>query len=258
MKGRAIKPKHIISLAVFALFAAFAAFALRGVFSSADEPVYGGKPLSVWLTQLQDPHDRAAAEAILQIGSKALPFLLEEFHPRDYYKQKAIDTARFIRPSYQVAYVRTNTFARKMAAAHAIGILGQSAQPLRKELQTLSEGTGDYSTWLAYSALVFTNTPSLLFGLTNSDANIQNLALSHVWFFRQRNLLRAADTEVFPVVTNLFSERSGKAFSAVLSFGPLATNALPALSQFTNDPQKTTRERAVWTMRQIKLKASSQ
>lgn len=112
------------------------------------EPEYNGATLSTWLSRCGSTNvteSLAAADAIQQIGTNALPFLLSwiQYEPgwRDWLGGKLLKWPVIgTRPNVQRLFWKM-THYRAASAVTAFKILGTEARPARTELQRLANNT---------------------------------------------------------------------------------------------------------------------
>jgi HEAT repeat protein len=106
------------------------------------EPVYQGKPLSVWLTGYDSPKNQAAwqqtDEAIRQIGPRAIPTLLQMLRLSDSapWKRTLLDWA------YKQHFIKIHhikAWGQNWRAANALGAMGLDAAGAVPELIHLYE-----------------------------------------------------------------------------------------------------------------------
>jgi hypothetical protein len=99
------------------------------------EPVHGGKPLSAWVQDLSSPDEETRAlalESILQIGPRAVPFLLKPFRLfSPPWKIIALEWLTRYTPLKIDWKAREDQFR---GAFHALHALGTNAAVIRAEL----------------------------------------------------------------------------------------------------------------------------
>ena len=95
------------------------------------EPVYQGKRLSEWLAALRTPRKEAAADAIRQMGSGAVPFLIHELQATDSPLKVMVIGLVQKQRWYPVRFVEANErHERARAALKALGPLAAPAIPM--------------------------------------------------------------------------------------------------------------------------------
>jgi hypothetical protein len=244
-----------------------------------NEPTYSGRPLSFWTAGLAPgPSDGSTwdecREAIRQIGTNSLPFLLEwiQFPP-------AIDSGISIDvndPKNRLAY----------GSAHAFEVLGSSAAAAVPELARLANSSAAQNNrYLFVQALAGigpAGLPALLTVVTNPGNNARVFAISaienlgtnaepalptllallrdpepDVVAFAASALgnLRLQPQLVVPALQRLLQGESTTpcrfAINALAQFGPDARTAVPDLARFLNDPSEHMRGSATYALRKI-------
>jgi hypothetical protein len=211
------------------------------------EPVYDGKPLSVWLQRYGDLNydtvseqlwHREADEAVRKIGTNALPLLLELLEAKDSkfkLKMKEIAGKQSI-----VKFHFTTAETRQRMALEAFRVLGPAAKPAIPELAEIlvREPT------MAAPALSAIG-PESIGTLTNA--------------------LASTNGEIRIAVVIVLEQYADKVYQApegklspedLLRFRADATRIVPALERCTNDPDGNTREQALETLTYFKEAAS--
>ena len=128
-----------------------------------DEPSYAGKRLGEWLVMRTESGDQmtdAATNAIIQMGTNAFTALFKRL--------------TFMRPAYCYTPNQIN-----INAAGGFVTLGKLAKPALPELWKLMDGTNEMIALTAMIASMGTGSnamPFLIKGMTNSFANVRNLA----------------------------------------------------------------------------------
>ena len=176
--------KHRLFLVLVALAVLVAVLAV--VLRPAPEPEYGGKKLSEWVERLVrhswEGPDVEAEEAVRQIGTNAIPFLLQwiQYEPPAWKSTLyvAIDKVRRW-PRFTSAH-GDKQFHRRYASVYAFKVLGAGATAA---VPTLSKVLNDHKQWLssvnAVRALAYIGKdaqPALVAGLTNQEKQIRSLA----------------------------------------------------------------------------------
>jgi len=146
------------------------------------EPAYQGIRLSAWLKQLAHPQDwqhrEAAEEAIWQIGTNAVPYLLEVLQKSDApFKVRSIN---WLEKKTHMDLDRFRTADRQAAAAAAIQVLGARFRPWLPELAAIATNKDQNCAEMALWTLGMTRCeeviPILESTMTNGPANTPSLA----------------------------------------------------------------------------------
>ncbi len=102
---------------------------------STPDPVYQGKPLSIWLTQyntnaLNWPrHENSADEAVREIGTNGFPLIAKLLRASD--SPRKIRLILFLQRTFHAKYVPIATgIPSRQQALNALGALGKEAKPL--------------------------------------------------------------------------------------------------------------------------------
>ncbi len=246
---------------------------LSGTFSSSSpiEPTYAGKRLSDWVTVRWDRNPevkKQAEDAISQIGTNALPFLLAELEVHDKgLKLKLVHWAEVLHfdkfRDLNADYIRRNRAANAMAA---LGSLATPAMPeLVRRLSSKLDVNFEYAFCLGHigtNALVplttaLTNVSNNVrqkaaYGLgwmrTNGQPAIPNLLISlqdsdprvRGYSARSLGMIRCKPDVVIPALIASLSDTNSSARSdaalALGDFGPAATAAIPDLIKVMSDP----------------------
>ena len=145
--------------------------------SRPQEPVYQGVPLSGWLKQLAHPQDwpqrERAEEAIWQIGTNAVPYLLEVLRKSDApFKVRSIN---WLEKKTHMDLDRFRATDRQIAAVAAIQVLGPRFRPWLPELAAMAvnkdPNVSDMSLWILGLTRCEETVPILTSALTNGLAN---------------------------------------------------------------------------------------
>ncbi len=261
--------------------------------SRSHQPVYNGKPLSEWLSELTEdknnPYDTRdqAQEAIRQIGTNALPFLLKEISDLGELWQKVGATN----------FSNSKEAETRLFNVHvAFKTLGPIAKPAVPALVDLLNGA--YTAFPAAFALTQIDpqaaSVALTQALTNKIIYVRIAAAGYLFEVRSNadivlampNLIQclkdespdksdsltlistAIDTlgaiHARPdiAVPALLETLTNKDFiirfvsvRALGQFGNTAISAVPALEQATNDSDKHVREMATVALKQIQEKS---
>jgi hypothetical protein len=149
------------------------------------EPRYQGKRLSVWLRSLdRSPMqfhasglvvdtNHPAAQAILHMGSEAVPFLIRELRARD--SAAKIKLMELLRKQSLVPIELTPAFVRQRGAIEACFALGPTAKAAIPELtERLSESRISQTTrTFALAAMGPDALPFMISALTNRDPQVR-------------------------------------------------------------------------------------
>src|SRR6267142_5703307 len=154
------------------------ALAASLVWPREHEPEYQGKRLSEWLRwRMGEPPDRPniRAKAIRQIGTNALPFLLQWIrYESPPWREKVSDTLGNMNASIWLAF-RDKKVDRANDAVRGFQILGAQASPAVAELSQLTKSTNVHIAVRAVYALDSLGIeahPGLLDVLTNPQVSV--------------------------------------------------------------------------------------
>lgn len=240
----------------------------------SQETIYGGKSVDVWVSDLNAKKPQAvrdqAKEAISQMGTNALPFLMEEL---DSFEKVAITN-----------YYTPEMEARRSNLNAAFAALGSAAKPAVPALTDLMNRGGNAACSAARAlteigpvgvaplAEALTNAtlavriciaqviseagtnactavPELLQCLKSQSVELRDFATASL------GSIRCDPQEVVPVlVTKLSDENAGVRFSAARAlgkFGESAKAAVPALRKALGDSDKHVRGEAAVALKQI-------
>jgi hypothetical protein len=143
------------------------------------EPTYNGKSLSVWLRDLNyshSPADRAASNAVAQIGTNALPHLGPMLRARDSALKLRFISLLQKQSLWKVSF--TPSRERQMRGSAACRVLRQEARQYIPELTRLLNTPESRIAWSGFVALLDlrprSEWPELLDGtLTNCIAQVR-------------------------------------------------------------------------------------
>lgn len=210
---------------------------------SQRQPVYQGKPLSVWLKNYDDPITRTSVEwqqtdeSMRHIGSRAIPTLLRMMRLRDSNLELKIinlcQRQRFIKISHTPAATLN---IEAMFGFKALGANGAVALPeLEKIVEQNISGPSRESAAFALGSMGHAAddaVPVLLRCATNSDDS------EHFWPFWALRQIHPPPERVVPALTQALYSSNEKvrenAAYLLASYGSEAKCALPALKEITN------------------------
>jgi HEAT repeat protein len=187
-------------LVFFGVLIAIVAGAIRLILANS-EPQYHGAALSKWLQLYSDNVDaeqqrREAAEAVRQIGPKAIPVLLKWAAATDSpLKQKVEQWA----DKLEVDVNFTDAEDYHQRAVSGFSLLGPQGKTAIPDLQRLLCNTNCVTTAARILCFFGSNSvPALLTGLTNSDANIQRVTAYAIGTWNSS--LAASTSDQSPVI----------------------------------------------------------
>ena len=253
---------------------------LWAVWPASREPKYHGKLLSEWLSLYQKRSSGelsigeidAAPEALRQIGTNALPFLLKWIQPRqtptglERLLQRLPDS---LQERFPINRLVGREAMRAQEAAAGFGVLGPLARPAIPDLERLATSGASYAQFALYQ-LGADGLSALLDGLAEAGrpnrANLVRLiGQRSVWPNPGRALpvlitcledgdpqvaaesaralgrLGVAEGLALPALITTLDHTNrlvrDSAARAIADFGPLARPALPALIRGLKDPR---------------------
>jgi hypothetical protein len=218
---------------------------LVSVFRAPREPVYQGKPLSLWL-RTYGPSSRfgrgshpwnEADAAVRCMGTNTIPYLLQMLRASD--SRWKLRVASWAQRQHIIRVRFTPASARNVEASRAFIALGQTARSAVPELMKIyaerrsiasQVAVEEALTWIGPSAKPAL--PLLLAAATNANATVRASAL---WAL---GALHAEPQRCVPVlIRGLGDSNEWTALSAAHSlgqFGPEAQSAIPSLVAVTN------------------------
>jgi HEAT repeat protein len=218
------------------------------------EPVYQGTPLSVWLTPRSYNGDmeawqaqaHKAHEAVLQIGTNALPTLLRMLRAKDSALKVRFMGLVMRQHIIKIRYAPAEEWNRR--ARRGFEVLGARAKSAVPTLIDIADRNISRTSRLAtIDALGFIGAPaeeavpSLLGWATNADPELRCDAIFTL------GKIRSQPDRVVPELTNALHDPTPMvriyAFIALEHFGPDAKLAVPALVEFLKT-DSTTRSRS--------------
>jgi hypothetical protein len=241
------------------------------------EPVYQGKPLSIWLKANQsvparahapnfvaesDAQSQKADEAVRQAGTNALPTLLRMLRAKDSaLKVKLMALAErqhFIKIKYTPAKERNHEAIR---AFRVLGAKAKSAVPALIEIANRNISRESQSSAVAALAYIGPSAkeaaPDFLRWATNADRDVRFCAIAALG-----KTGNEPDPAVPVLVNTLHDPQPLFRFGALLvlrDFGPNAKLAVPALLEFLNrhDDYMNNRELAADVLKAIDPEAAA-
>ena len=232
------------------------ATAVAWLFLRRVEPVYNGKPLTFWAQQYGSNHwsgrkelAREAEFAVQQIGTNAIPFLLDLMQARDSDLKKRL-RQHVPRKWHDSLHLNDNSGKVRRMGAHGLAAVGTNAPAAVPALIKLAtqhpDEDGRYIAVFALRTLgpaAEDAIPFYIQCLTNKDNTIRNEAAVGLALVPHRR-----ETTLPPFLKYLESiESSGgwELYSAIGLLGRFGTNAKPAvprLLSLLNDSNPNVRE----------------
>ena len=137
---------HTVVFVVF--FAVFTASLAAWLFLRASEPTYNGKRLTAWAQQYGanswSGQKELAVEAefpVRQIGTNAIPFLLELMHARDSDLKKRL-RKHVPQKWHDSLHLMDNSFQTRRVGAHGLAAVGTNASAAVPTLIDLATSPG--------------------------------------------------------------------------------------------------------------------
>lgn len=254
------RSRILFALAVVAVVGAIAWLALR---PKVQEPVYGGKPLSVWLESYNSSDTVALEqlhEAIRHIGTNTIPLLLRRLQAKDsplMLKLVALARKQHIFP---VKFTEAEILQEQACFGFvALGEDGRDAVPeLIKIYNKRGSSNTVYSVTLALAYIgpeAKQAVPSLLRSLDEADdaeRAAAALALGNI---------RADPQLVVPALMKCLTDKEGldnqSAIYALSRFGADAKAAVPLLIKLLNDSDQYVRDAAKDALKAIDPEAAA-
>ncbi len=261
----ATKRPILFTLLLFALLGAILLIAVVGVAtwlvlpSRDNEPVYKGKPLSVWLkgydletkTFPESPEEQQADEAVQHIGTNAIPTLLRMLRKKDPPADVKIIMS-LVKRSYDILAASRNN-NRAADAFRNLGPSASNAVPALIEIygQNISEmskwSTSDASGYIGPAAEKAI--PSLLIGAAGTNNFVRASAINALGRIHGRPEL------LVPFLIKCLSDSQPdiqeSAAGALGNYGPQAKPAVPALLNLVNNPNPNVRLSARISLKHI-------
>jgi hypothetical protein len=220
------------------------------------EPVYNGKPLKFWAQQYGSNNwsrrkelAREAEFAIRQIGTNAIPFLLDLMRARDSDLKKGL-RQRLPRGWHDSLHLNDNSGQERRMGAHGLAALGPNASAAVPALINLAtqhpEEDGRYIAVFALRTLgpaAEAAIPFYVQCLTNKDHTIRNEAA--VGLTRIPNRRETTLPAVLKYLESIETSDGWELNSAIALLGQFGTNAKPAvprLLSLLNDANPNVRE----------------
>lgn len=234
------------------------------------EPSYDGKPLNVWVRLYARgdlPQRREAAVAIREIGTNALPFLVEEICVQ--YSGWRLGLARFMEhaPAWLQNYRTLNDLAfsvsrRGRDAANAFGALGPAAAAAVPRLGPLARNSTRFEVRIRALKALRYGGPTAMPVITNILANDDQLG----WTLRVEldAALEMQGTNAISAIPILLAQiRGSNPVIRELGFNTLgilhldAPHVVPALIDNLKDPSPQIRLAAIKSLRQFGSRATN-
>lgn len=232
------------------------------------EPGYQGKTLSQWMAVRRSidstdprspltPELASAIEAVKQMGTNALPFLVDELRARDALIWKKIPTAVYVKYRF-IRRIRamggTGARERHMQAVFFLSAMGPLAKPALPEIAKCldhpdtAEAAVELLNFYASTSQMSPGpeaTMALLKAITNGDRRVRGLAANTVGLFRVD-----ADQAVPVLLRALHDPAAEVRYSAIgsLAYRTRVTVIVPAVMGILDDPDHYVRRNAVWRL----------
>jgi len=232
------------------------------------EPVYQGKTLSQWMaarkvTDSTDPRSSptpelvSAIEAVRQMGTNALPFLVDELRARDALIWKKIPYSVYVRFRF-IRRIRSTggpgARERHMQAVFFLSAMGPLAKPALPEVAKCLDHPDTAEPALEVLNFYASNdqmspgpevATALLNAMTNGNRRVRQLAANTV------NLFRVDADLAVPALLRTLRDPAAevRATSAsALGYRARASVIVPALIGVLDDPDAYVRRNAVWRL----------
>jgi len=234
------------------------------------EPVYQGKPLSQWMAakKMLDAADpkfpiselAPAIEAVRQMGTNALPFLVDDLCAQDALIWRKIPASMYLRFRFILrargAYYHgePDPWERQQRAIFFLSAMGSLAEPALPEIAKCldhpdaAEGALEVLNFYASDKQMRPGpevTTALLKATTNGSRRVRQLAANTISLFRID-----ADLAVPVLLRTLHDQAAeGRGTSAMaLGYRARASVIVPALIGVLDDPDFYVRRNAVWRL----------
>jgi len=229
------------------------------VASRTREPIYQEKRLSEWLEDFDSFFEverrKNAEEALRQMGTNVLPFLVRELRARDsWLKRKMLKLTPkplLVRmPITVFAHVRRE---RAVAGFRALGTFGRPALPELSGLLNDKE-TASYAA-RAICQMGNDAVPPLMDALNSREPAVRSAAAEGLYWLKSD----AAPT-VPALMAKLKDEQESvrcSAASALGNIGQRGESVIPPLLNALNDPSSSVRDQAVWAIGKFRPEAKA-
>ena len=246
--------KRFVALVVLALLAATS---VAWVFSRRVEPVYDGRPLTFWAQQYGSNNWRSGGKnlargaefAIQQIGTNAIPFLLDLMQAQDSDLKKRL-RQHLPRTWHDQLHLKDKSGDLRRVGAHGLAALGTNAPAAVPALIKLAKQNPDvdgrYIAVFALRALGATAEAAIPFYiecLTNKDATIRNEAAVGLALIPHRR--ETALPALLTYLESINTSNGWELYSAIELLGRFGANAKPAvprLLSLLNDANPNVRQ----------------
>jgi len=221
------------------------------------EPTWKGKPLSKWIARWDwHRHEPSpeSVEAVRAIGTNALPFLLQWMMATNTPTEESLSW-RDQQLRWQLGLLMPQE--RGMAAAHAIGSLGELAKPAIPELVRRSGGKREERqwAWLALRELGDVAVPELTEGLRSTNATIRSRSARSLGDVGVG--AGSAEDGLIRALSDPSSSVRCSALDALPRIGTPASRALPMILPQLDDPDELVRDDAVGALKAYGTEARS-
>lgn len=273
------KPIIICSLIILGV----AGIGMRSHFFNPKQPSYQGRSLSEWLSESDE---LKAREAVAQIGTNAIPFLLKSVASEDSALKKKL--LKLARKQSVIDFNIYSAQAEQFEAMAAFELLGANAAPAIPALEKLLENDkttiaagmslaaiGNESVPILMRGLTYTNwqvrhsaaaalgyletdakiaVPNLLVTLNDTNRVVRSAA---VWALGE---IKEEPNRVIPALIKLLDDKDTtvrwNAALALGEFGNLSSNAVPKLTEIAAAKIPYLSEHAVTALERIDAEAA--
>lgn len=269
--------KGLSRKAIFVLFGVVALGLLSWGWLRFREPVYQGRRLSSWLAELDrswpGQDSEPAAQAIREIGTKALPYLIGAIKARDsMFKVRLVG---FLRDQNRIRFRFRMADEKRDGALKAFFVLGPKAKPAIPELGRLldEERNLALNAMIALCNIGKDSMPVLADACGYTNLNVRECAAvtlsqlargralytnSHFRADRLYSvtefLLGCGREDIPGLITHLSDPRPAvrrATAEALRCFYGVAESAIPALTKLLEDPDKGARTAAAEALKAI-------
>jgi HEAT repeat protein len=247
------RTKRFVAVVVLAFLVAAS---IAWVFWHRVEPVYDGKPLTFWAQQYGSNNWSGRKElafeaefAVRQIGSDAIPLLLDLMQSRDSDLKKKL-RQHLPKKWHEPLHLNDNSGKERRIGAHGLAALGTNAPAVVPRLIELAtqhpDEDGRYIAVFALRTLgpaAEAAIPFYIQCLTNQDHTIRNEAAVGLALIPRRH--ETTFPAVFKYLESIETSDGWELSSAIgllWQFGTNAKPAVPRLISWLNDPNPNVRE----------------